>query len=851
MFDIEGIEKALEIYICAEVPKSCLDGMENINSGFFNEAAYGLLLNALKLAGNMSYDKLIPSHLFLAFLDDREGFGNRVLINCISNTESIKSLKNIQVNLERMLKKGPNCSGSLLAPNKKYLSESILKVIENALIKSVQAGLTQITPKKLLFSLMTMGGEIFFSHLTMLKIKPEEVIEISEGLNEDEKLEIVLPFDLDNASVLKGDVQVYCREAELAQIFKVLYRDNNRNIIIYGDKGVGKTFIASAIEIEIAQVKPRAKFLKNYPCIYFDFSDTMPEEAMDKARKIFSYMEENHKRVYIIDNFYKLYSVCPDFCKQKLRKNKFYFIAIISSNDYSDLNRSGELLNDYFEFIELVEPSKNAAIKILELQAKVLEEKYNAVFEVGLIEKTVKLAKDFLIAEHYPSKAIRLLTKACEEASYEKKQMGDKENCIVTSIHIANQISTITKLPTNVILGLGEDINYYDLLSQSVKGQERAVMKVADKLDMINSGFVNKALPPAVFMFIGLSGTGKTELANEISKVYSAKRSLIQFAMENYKESHNVSGLIGTSAGFVGYEEGGKLIKDLNNDPYSVVLFDEIEKAHPAVWDPILQLFDKGDITDLKGTTAYGNKAFFIMTSNIGYKTVCKMLRNNSPIEEIEKSILKELYEAKHPSGELCFRPEFLGRIMRLGGIVVFNPLSYEAIREITYNVVKKHCEEWSTTRGNQLIVDQEVIDFIARRCFDENEQDISDLYVEDWRSRKEGSQNESVRYKGGRIIFSSVDDLILKNLQKRLKECSNAKVVRVSKNNDSIDILWDSVGEISGKELLQNKVRIADEIIGNLEKLILKDSSLQSLTFDELEKINMDLKKIYGVINK
>jgi ATP-dependent Clp protease ATP-binding subunit ClpA len=270
-------------------------------------------------------------------------------------------------------------------------------------------------------------------------------------------------------------------------------------------------------------------------------------------------------------------------------------------------------------------------------------------------------------------------------------------------------------------LGIGQDKDFRELLSKRIQGQDRAVSQVADRLDLIQKGLVDKNRPPAIFLFTGLTGTGKTELAKEISRVYSSSHVLITYPAENLKSSVDVTKILGAAPGYIGHEDGGKLINDLNRDPYSVVLFDEIEKAHPEIWDPILHLFDEGNITDSKGVTAYGNKAFFILTSNIGYEEICAMLAQGRDIEEIEKVVIQKIYDKKHAASNLpCFRPEFIARILRCGGIVVFNPLSYKALRGIAQQAVNKMCSEWQASYEQELWIHEDIVDYIADVCYEE-----------------------------------------------------------------------------------------------------------------------------------
>jgi ATP-dependent Clp protease ATP-binding subunit ClpA len=358
-------------------------------------------------------------------------------------------------------------------------------------------------------------------------------------------------------------------------------------------------------------------------------------------------------------------------------------------------------------------------------------------------------------------------------------------------------------------------------------------------MDLIQKGLVDKDKPAAIFLFVGLSGTGKTELAKQIAQVYSNSRKLITFAMADFPEAHSVSGLIGSPAGYVGYEEGGKLIKDLNRDPYSVVLLDEVEKAHPAIWDPFLNLFDEGIITDRRGVTAYGNKAFFVMTSNIGQYQIVDMLKQNSSMEQIVEVVKRELNNAKSTlqgaGGQKCFRPEFFGRILPRGGIVVFNPLSLEALEGIARHkingIIKNHENIFENSR---LEIASEVTSFIAKIAFEKNETAITnrDAYV------------------GGRNLGELLDYYINKKLSADIRKISKAPLVRiVMDGNDSLLIPiynQDDADDFMAKKRQDLKDRVSSrfDLLVNVPSEVfdgMSDNKLSALDM-LLSEVNVNL---------
>jgi hypothetical protein len=236
---------------------------------------------------------------------------------------------------------------------------------------------------------------------------------------------------------------------------------------------------------------------------------------------------------------------------------------------------------------------------------------------------------------------------------------------------------------------------------------------VASQLRGIKAGLPEPGKPASVMLFAGLTGVGKTELAKTLARFYSSSKRLQTYTMENFTQPHTVSGIVGVPPGYVGHEQGGRLINDLNSDPYCVFLLDEAEKAHPDVWKPFLNLFDEAWIVDQRGVKAFADRAIFILTTNVGDDIIARMWQDHADMSSIEHAVRKALSEVRHrESGDIVFPPEFLARIHQ---IVVFRPLDEEALREICLMVVTRMTGEWQEKRNKRLVVPQTLISYIAR----------------------------------------------------------------------------------------------------------------------------------------
>jgi len=302
----------------------------------------------------------------------------------------------------------------------------------------------------------------------------------------------------------------------------------------------------------------------------------------------------------------------------------------------------------------------------------------------------------------------------------------------------------MTGISEATISGIGEGVDYYKNLSEFIKGQDHAVKEVAMELGLINAGLVDKGKPASVMMFIGQTGTGKTEMAKALARFYSSSKRLKTFTLGNFSEPHSVSGIIGVPPGYVGHDQGGRLINELNSDPYGVFLLDEADKAHPDVMQPFLNLFDEGWIADQRGVKAHADRAIFILTTNVGQRQIADMCKNGKSIEEITATMKESLSRIRHTkSSRPVFTPEFLARVKR---IVLFRSLDGDAMLEICRKIIKEIQNDWRHKRQKNLGVPDILIEAIGRKAHAIDE-------------RFQGKE-------GGRIVRKLIADVIESRIQ-------------------------------------------------------------------------------------
>ncbi len=312
------------------------------------------------------------------------------------------------------------------------------------------------------------------------------------------------------------------------------------------------------------------------------------------------------------------------------------------------------------------------------------------------------------------------LEKELEQSSKRLKRLQSSRRILKEEImeqDIADVVSRWTGIPVSRMLEEEAEklARMEDFLKERIVGQDEAVQKISDTIKRSRAGISDPNRPIGSFLFLGPTGVGKTELTKALAEfMFDDERALIRVDMSEYMEKHAVSKLIGSPPGYVGYEEGGQLTELVRHRPYSVVLFDEIEKAHPEVFNILLQVLDNGRLTDTKGRTVNFKNTVIILTSNIGAQYIDKMERIGFAEDSAQKENYEEAKSKVMDSVKESFRPEFLNR---LDDILVFNILSPEAVREIVEMQVKQVIDRLSQ-KEIELVVSPEAFEVLSKEGY-------------------------------------------------------------------------------------------------------------------------------------
>jgi len=488
-----------------------------------------------------------------------------------------------------------------------------------------------------------------------------------------------------NKQVADGKIDpVIGRAVELEEIAQVLARRHKSNVLMIGDPGVGKTAIAEGLAHKIVHGEV-PEYLKEYTVYNLEIGSLLAGskyrgEFEEKLKDVLAALNQKGKTILFIDEAHQMQgagaggSSSVDFAnmlKPALAKGGIKVIASTTYEEYTQSFEKDRALMRRFYKLSIDEPSPAVAKDILFGLRTHFEKFHGGVIEDQAIESAVDLSVRYQTDKRLPDKAIDLIDMSCAKLKIKNPDF------IVTKEDIVETISKATKIPKENLLAEKANENLTNLettVKDRLYGQDSAVDQVLEKIYVAKAGMKNHDKPVGNFLFLGPTGTGKTELAKLLSESLSMK--LLRFDMSEYQEKHSMAKLIGAPPGYVGYEDanlgGGLLISEIERNPHAIILLDEIEKAHPDISNLLLQIMDEGKITGSNGKKADCRHVILILTSNLG--AADGELNNIG----FGRNLAKEGTDDE--AVKKFFKPEFRNR---LDAVVKFNKLDKISMKKI------------------------------------------------------------------------------------------------------------------------------------------------------------------------
>jgi len=482
------------------------------------------------------------------------------------------------------------------------------------------------------------------------------------------------------------------RGRELMQLVEILMRKGKHNAILVGEAGTGKTKIVEGLACQMVagalrEILPQTRILElNVAAMMSGTEYRGKFEA-----KVFALLEElhrSHDTILFIDEIHLIMGSgatdgsnldLANLLKPALGRGELRCIGATTLKEYRQCIAKDPAMERRFQTVRVEPLSPEATLGVLESLRPSLEEHHCVEITPAAMESAVQLTERYMPNRQLPDKAIDILDQACarERIKWVTRQQHDADEKlrIVTPHTIRKVISLVSAVPIEEITR-DERARLTDLearLAQRVIGQDAAVAKVAAAVKRARTGLADPNRPDAVMLFLGPTGVGKTELAKQIAKqVFGSAQHMIRFDMSEYSEETSVAKLVGAAPGYVGYGEEGRLTGAVKDAPFSVLLFDEIEKAHPRVFDLLLPILDEGRMKDNDGRLIDFRHCMIVFTSNVGAQVLAQ-----AGADAPEREILDALHGH--------FRPEFINRIDE---IVPFYPLLFEDVRAILKGMI-------------------------------------------------------------------------------------------------------------------------------------------------------------------
>lgn len=608
---------------------------------------------------------------------------------------------------------------------------SIERVMNRAVTQVLFTNRNQVTTIDIFLSILSEGNSHAQYFLMKYGVNKNEFVqywqkhykgsEYTSKLTDNQADEVLEEYTINLTKLAQQDKiePLIGRTTELEDIINVLAKKFKSNVLMVGDPGVGKTAVAEGLALRIYE-KECPEFLYDHEVFSLEIGSLLAGSKYrgdfeEKVKVVLEALNTKKKAILFIDEAHTMQGSGSstngsiDFAnmiKPAITKGTLKVIASTTWEEFYDSFEKDRALMRRFYRVTIDEPSKESTIKILAGLSNRLNDFHNVVITEDSIKAAVESSARYIHDRKNPDKSIDLLDAACA-----KQRVAGNNDAVITKEMIYDQVEKFTGVPADKLKS--DNYDRVSSLEMNVKsklfGQDETVKEILERVYVSFAGISNETKPMGSFLFLGPTGTGKTEMAKLLSK--NLDMPLLKYDMSEFGEKHAVSSLIGPPPGYVGFNDsqvsGGRLINDLSKNPHAIMLFDEVEKAHPDIFNIFLQILDEGKITGSNGKVVSCKNTIIIMTSNLGSSDAEK---NNIGFGSQEKlgeddKALKEF-----------FKPEFRNRIDL---VCKFNKLDTLSIKKIVIKFTEDLRNQLLDKHNISLTITEPVVNYLAEVGYD------------------------------------------------------------------------------------------------------------------------------------
>ena len=685
------------------------------------------LNNAFKLAQDQKHEFVTVEHLLLALLENTDAQG---LLS--ANNINISQLK---TDLEEFI---GSTTPKLTQETNGEIQPTLgfQRVIQRAVFHVQSSGKNEVKGSNVLvaiFSEKESQSVFLLEQLGLTRL--DAVSYLSHGRSESDNLEFTeeggesnepesnsaleqFASNL-NQEALEGRIdQLIGRNAEIERVVQILARRSKNNPLLVGESGVGKTAIAEGLAKLITENKV-PDLIKDSVIYSLDMGALLAGtkyrgDFEERLKSVLKELEEDESAVLFIDEIHTIIGAgatsggvmdASNLLKPALAKRGLQFVGSTTYKEFRGIFEKDRALSRRFQKVEVTEPTIDETYSILKGLKGKFEEHHEIKYTDSSLKAAATLASKYINDRFLPDKAIDVVDEA---GARQKLISANKRKKTINELDIEKIVASIARIPEKTVYS--SDKKSLEKLEENLKrvifGQDEAVETLSSAIKLSRAGLRVDEKPVGSFLFSGPTGVGKTEVSKQLASIMGIE--FVRFDMSEYMERHTVSRLIGAPPGYVGYDQGGLLTESVNKHPHSVILLDEIEKAHPEVFNILLQVMDHGTLTDNNGRKADFRNTIVIMTTNTGAQDMSRAsmgFQSQDHSSDATEMIKK------------AFSPEFRNR---LDGIIQFNPLPTQVIR----TVVDKFLVELQVqldAQKVQLEVSDEVREWLLENGYDKN----------------------------------------------------------------------------------------------------------------------------------